>query len=312
MRDTITAVLPLPQDESLWEALHLVFATARGSVRRNRLSDFRNVRAAGLIAMKLDGGDEAGSGEDRLIGVATIREGDDVLLNTRSGRCIRFQAVDETLRVFAGRDSSGVRGIRVNNGRSGDEVIALSVLKHVDATPAERDAYLRIAAGRRRSENAQIETEAAADTLEAEEGVVEPAILSPERVTELEEAEQFILTVTDGGFGKRSSAYEYRASGRGGQGIAAITLTGRTGTAVAGAFVLQSGDDVMLVTDSGRLVRTPGDRVRITGRTGMGVTLVRLGSDERVTSVFPVIETAAPDSEESETDEAAPEGPADA
>ena len=298
--DTITAVLPLPQDESLWDNLHLVFATARGSVRRNRLGDFRNVRAAGLIAMKLDGGDEAGSGEDRLIGVATLREGDDVLLTTRAGRCIRFQANDDMLRVFAGRDSSGVRGIRVAGGKSMDEVIALSVLRHVDATPSERDAYLRIAAGRRRTEGAAAETEAAAETLEAEEGVIEPAILSPERVAELEMLEQFILTVTSRGFGKRSSAYEYRSSGRGGQGIAAITLTGRTGTSVAGTFLLQPGDDVMLVTDSGRLVRTPGDAVRITGRTGMGVTLARLGADERVTSVFPVIETVAPDAEDAD------------
>jgi len=298
--DTITAVLPLPQDESLWDNLHLVFATARGSVRRNRLGDFRNVRAAGLIAMKLDGGDEAGSGEDRLIGVATLREGDDVLLTTRAGRCIRFQANDDMLRVFAGRDSSGVRGIRVAGAKSMDEVIALSVLRHVEATPAERDAYLRVAAGRRRTEGAAAETEAAAETLEAEEGVTEPAILSPERVAELEMLEQFILTVTSRGFGKRSSAYEYRSSGRGGQGIAAITLTGRTGTSVAGTFLLQPGDDVMLVTDSGRLVRTPGDAVRITGRTGMGVTLARLGADERVTSVFPVIETAAPDADDAD------------
>ncbi len=141
--DTITTVLPLPQDETLWESLHLVFATASGNVRRNRLSDFRNVRAAGLIAMKLDEG-------DRLIGVATCREGDDVLLATRKGRCIRFQLTDEQVRVFAGRDSSGVRGIKLLNG---DEVISLSVLRHVDASPEERaglsEAGERQAAGQR-------------------------------------------------------------------------------------------------------------------------------------------------------------------
>ncbi len=138
--DGITTVLPLPQDESLWESLHLVFATAQGGVRRNRLSDFRNVRAAGLIAMKLDEG-------DRLIGVATCREGDDVLLATRRGRCIRFQITDDTLRVFSGRESSGVRGIRLG---AGDEVISLSVLRHVEATSEERIAYLRHAAALRR------------------------------------------------------------------------------------------------------------------------------------------------------------------
>ena len=139
--DAITTVLPLPQDESLWTSLHLVFATASGNVRRNRLSDFRNVRASGLIAMKLDEG-------DRLIGVATCREGDDVFLATRRGRCIRFQISDDTLRVFAGRDSSGVRGIRL---APGDEVISLSVLRHVEASVAERLAYLRQAVARRRA-----------------------------------------------------------------------------------------------------------------------------------------------------------------
>src|SRR5450432_488743 len=138
--DTITTVLPLPQDESLWETLHLVFATASGNVRRNRLSDFKNVRAAGLIAMKLDEG-------DHLIGVATCREGDDVLLATRKGRCIRFQLSDDVVRVFAGRDSSGVRGIKLLNR---DEVMSLSVLRHIDATPAEREAYVKLANARRR------------------------------------------------------------------------------------------------------------------------------------------------------------------
>ncbi|WP_034961734.1 DNA gyrase C-terminal beta-propeller domain-containing protein, partial [Komagataeibacter kakiaceti] len=140
--DTITAVLPLPQDEELWENLHLVFATASGSVRRNRLSDFRNIRSSGLIAMKLDD-------NDRLIGVATCREGQDVFLGTRNARCIRFQITDDTLRVFAGRGSSGVRGIRLAEG---DSVNSLCVLNHVEATVEERAAYLRMANARRRAE----------------------------------------------------------------------------------------------------------------------------------------------------------------
>ncbi len=274
-RDEITAVLPLPQDESLWENLHLVFATASGGVRRNKLSDFRNVRAVGLIAMKLDEG-------DRLIGVATCREGDDVFLATALGRCIRFQITDDNLRVFSGRDSSGVRGVKL---LTGDKVISLSVLRHVEATPDERAAYLKYAATLRR--NGEEETDSAAD---AEEPVADIA-LSEDRIAELQAGEEILLTVTDAGFGKRSSAYEYRVTGRGGQGIANITLSAkRNGKTVAGSFQVRPGDDVMLVTDGGRLIRVPVDQVRITGRSVMGVTLVRVDEDEHVTSVFPVIE----------------------
>ncbi len=275
--DAITAVLPLPQDEGLWEQLHLVFATASGSVRRNRLSDFRNMRASGLIAMKLDAG-------DRLIGVATCRDGDDVLLATRLGRCLRFTITDETLRVFAGRDSSGVRGIRLG---AGDEVMSLSVLRHAEATTEERAAYLRLAAARRRAGG---EEEAVAP--DGEEPVAE-VTLSAERVAELEAAEELLLTVTDGGFGKRSSAYEYRVAGRGGQGIANITLGPRTGQAVVATLPVRPGDHVMLVTDAGRLIRVPADEVRITGRPAMGVTVLRLDAGERVTSVFPVLDAEA-------------------
>ncbi len=308
--DTITTVLPLPVDETLWDSLHLVFATASGNVRRNRLSDFRNVRASGLIAMKLDEG-------DRLIGVATCRDGDDIFLATRQGRCIRFQISDETLRVFAGRDSSGVRGIKLANGKKPDEVISLAVLRHVDAETSERLAYLKYAAARRR--NGEEETEAQADATGPDtngnetaggdnEEVADDVSLSPERIAELEAAEEFLLTVTDLGFGKRSTAYEYRVSGRGGQGIANITLTPRTGTGVAGTFQVRAGDGVMLVTDAGRLIRVPADQVRITGRTAMGVTLLRLDSGERVTSVFPIVEDEiiedVPDGDESAVGEA--------
>ncbi|KAA5609132.1 DNA gyrase subunit A [Rhodovastum atsumiense] len=278
--DTITTVLPLPQDETLWDSLHLVFATAQGNVRRNRLSDFRNVRASGLIAMKLDEG-------DRLIGVATCREGgDDLLLATRRGRCIRFQITDENLRVFAGRDSSGVRGVKLQEGgKPRDEVVSLAVLRHVEADVNERATYLKLAAARRRAAGEEAEA-----PTEEEEGASEVA-LSAERFAELEGAEEFLLTVTDQGFGKRSSAYEYRVSGRGGQGIANISLSARTGRAVAGTLPVRSGDDVMLVTDAGKLIRLPADQVRLTGRAAMGVTLFRLESGEHVTSVFPVIET---------------------
>ncbi|HEY2616971.1 MAG TPA: DNA gyrase subunit A [Acetobacteraceae bacterium] len=283
--DTITTVLPLPQDETLWDSLHLLFATASGGVRRNRLSDFRNVRAPGLIAMKLDEG-------DRLIGVATCREGQDAFLATRKGRCIRFELSDDTVRVFAGRDSSGVRGIRL---AAGDEVIGLSVLEHVAVTNEERAAYLRHANAKRRG-NGEEEAEA---TGEADEPVAEVQ-LDEARIQRLEEAEEFLLTVTDAGFGKRSSSYEYRVTGRGGQGIANILLTPRNGTAVAASFPVRQGDDVMLMTDAGRMIRVPGDQVRITGRQAMGVTLFRVDADEHVTSVFPVIEDTGDDNGSSE------------
>jgi DNA gyrase subunit A len=279
--DEITTVLPLPQDENLWENLHLVFATASGGVRRNKLSDFRNVRAAGLIAMKLDEG-------DRLIGVATCREGDDVFLATKRGRCIRFQISDETLRVFSGRDSSGVRGIKLG---ADDEVMSLSVLQHVEATAEERAAYLKYAAAQRRNGDDEV-----AETPEAGEDPVLDIALSEARLAELERAEEILLTVTDSGFGKRSSAYEYRVTNRGGQGVANITLTARrNGKAVAASFQVREGDDVMMVTDGGRLIRVPVDQVRITGRAAMGVTMFRLDDDERVTSVFSVLEQEAED-----------------
>ena len=299
--DAITTVLPLPMDESLWDSLHLVFATQAGNVRRNRLSDFRNVRSSGLIAMKLDEG-------DHLIGVATCREGDDILLATRLGRCIRFQATDDVLRVFAGRDSSGVRGIRLAEGKKPDNVISLSVLRHVEASIGQRNEYLkRAGALRRRGGEDEAEVPVAVE-LDDEAGEV--AELSEAMFAEMEAAEEILLTVTDTGFGKRSSAYEYRVTGRGGQGITNITLTPRTGTAVAGTFTVRAGDDVMLVTDAGRLIRLPADQVRVTGRAAMGVTLFRLDTGERVTSVFPVMDGESDNEETTDNGGAAAgEGP---
>ncbi|PZW49185.1 DNA gyrase subunit A [Humitalea rosea] len=275
--EQITTVLPLPQDDSLWENLNLVFATAKGGVRRNRLSDFKNVRASGLIAMKLDEGDS-------LIGVQTCREGDDIFLATRAGRAIRFVADVETLRVFAGRESSGVRGIRL---ATGDAVISLSVLRHIEASPAERLAYIKAS---RAGEDADA-------PVEVEDGAEEDITLTPERFAELAEAEELLLTVTDLGFGKRSSAYEYRVTGRGGMGVTNIGLSARTGRRVVASLPVRKGDEVMLVSDGGTLIRTTSDQVRLTGRQAMGVTLFRVQDGERVTSVFPVVETAADDGE---------------
>ncbi|GAN55808.1 DNA gyrase subunit A [Tanticharoenia sakaeratensis NBRC 103193] len=310
--DEITAVLPLPQDEALWENLHLVFATASGNVRRNRLSDFRNIRSSGLIAMKLDE-------DDRLIGVATCREGQDVFLGTRKARCIRFQITDDTLRVFAGRDSSGVRGIRLG---AGDAVNSLCVLGHVDASVEERSAYLRMANAKRRAESALADdAESALSEAEgAESDDAEPVVadedgeenapdaaLSAERFAEMERLEEILLTVTDGGFGRRSSAYDYRVSGRGGQGITNMTLSSpRRGREVVATLPVLAGEDVMLVTDAGRLIRLPVGQVRVMARQASGVTLFRVDDSERVASVFPVME-----SEDDEADGGA-EGAVDA
>jgi DNA gyrase subunit A len=279
----VTAILPLPMDEDLWEGLHLVFATVQGNVRRNRLSDFKNVRSVGLIAMKLDEGDS-------LVGVSTCREGDDVMLATRGGKCIRFTADADTLRVFAGRDSTGVRGIKLAQG---DAVIALSVLRHVEASTEERAAYLKAAAQRRRSSDEETETTPVTEA-EADEAVAE-ITLSPERFDALAEAEEILLTVTDGGFGKRSSAHEYRVTGRGGQGIAGIVLSARTGREVVATFPARPGDDIMLVTNGGQLIRLKADDVRLTGRMAMGVTLMRPAEGERVISCFPVADEGGDD-----------------
>ncbi|GCE81258.1 DNA gyrase subunit A [Komagataeibacter oboediens] len=280
--DTITAVLPLPQDEELWENLHLVFATASGSVRRNRLSDFRNIRSSGLIAMKLDE-------DDRLIGVATCREGQDVFLGTRNARCIRFQITDDTLRVFAGRGSSGVRGIRLAEG---DSVNSLCVLNHVEATVEERAAYLRMANARRRAEAAQ-EGEEAEEITAADDGdtPTDDLPLTPERFAELEAAEEVLLIVSNAGYGRRSSAYDYRVSGRGGQGINNMTFSAnKRGNAVVATLPVLADTDIMLVTDAGRLIRLPINQVRIMSRQASGVTLFRLNDTEEVTSVFPVMD----------------------
>jgi DNA gyrase subunit A len=245
--------------------------------------------------MKLDEGDS-------LVGVATCREGDDVLLATRAGKAIRFQAEPETLRLFAGRDSTGVRGIRLAEG---DSVIALSVLRHSDATPEDRLAYLKAAAARRRAAGEEAD---AAPVEESEEPVADVA-LSAERFDALAEAEEVILAVTDGGFGKRTSSHEYRVTGRGGQGINGITLSKRTGREVVATFPVRTGDHLMLVTDGGQLIRIQADAVRITGRQGMGVMLMRLSDGERVISCFPVADDDDTDSDSGE--DTPPEGTAD-
>ncbi|PWC82061.1 DNA gyrase subunit A [Azospirillum sp. TSH100] len=269
--ETITTVLPLPEDEAAWADLHVVFATSKGNVRRNRMSDFANIRSNGLIAMKLE---EEG---ERLIGVHTCSETDDVLLATRGGKCIRFPVDD--VRVFAGRTSTGVRGIKLADG---DEVVSLSILTHVDATPEERAAFFKM----KRDEGLEMEGEAAP---EADEVPTDSVTLTQERYEELKQKEQYILTVSDRGYGKRSSSYEYRTAGRGGQGIWNMEMGERNGSIVA-AFPVESNHQVMMVTNGGQVIRMPLHDVRVAGRKTLGVTLFRVGADERVVSVATIAE----------------------
>ncbi len=238
--ETISTVMPMPEDETTWAELNVMFATSVGDVRRNQLSDFVDIRANGKIAMKL------GEGE-RLIAVRTCSESDDVLLATRMGKAIRFPAND--VRVFKGRDSTGVRGIRMD----GDEVISMSILRHVDFDMETRDAYMR------------------------------GELTGPE-AERMSADEEIILTVTENGYGKRTSAYEYRITGRGGQGIANIDLTDKNGPVVA-SFPVNHEDEIMLVSDGGKLIRMPVDDIRVCGRKTQGVMLFRTAEGERVVSV---------------------------
>jgi DNA gyrase subunit A len=292
--ETISTLLPLPEDEDSWADLDVMFSTTRGSVRRNKLSDFTNVMANGKIAMKL-------GEDDSLVGVKTCTEQNDILLATRMGKCIRFPVED--VRVFQGRNSTGNRGIRLMEG---DEVISMSILGHADFATEERDAYLRIAAARRRGNG----NGNGNDNGEVDNGGV---AISEVRAGELEGGEQFILTIADSGYGKRSSAYEYRITRRGGKGIELMSLGGADNRVVA-AFPVTGGDQIMLVTDGGKLIRCPVEGIRIAGRSTRGVTLFRVAKNERVVSVARLIDVGdnGEDGNGGDADEADPEVEAEA
>ncbi|MGE5566977.1 MAG: DNA gyrase subunit A [Parcubacteria group bacterium] len=283
--ETITSILPLPEDEAQWDSLDVMFATKSGNVRRNRLSDFVSINRAGKIAMKLDEGDS-------IIGVATCSRENDVLLTTALGRCIRFSVED--VRVFAGRESTGVRGVRLAEG---DEVISMAILRSVPATPAERSAYLRYAASVRAASgdvDAAEGMESEAEEIEAEEGGENGGDVPMERLIELGAAEEHILTVSSEGFGKRTSAYDYRRTGRGGQGLIAQDLT-RRGGRLAASFPVEEGDEILLVSDQGQLIRVPVAQIRIAGRNTQGVTIFRKSDDEHVVSVERLAEASGDD-----------------
>jgi len=263
--ERITTIMPLPEDESSWAQLDVMFATTGGNVRRNKLSDFVDVRRSGIIAMKLDEGEE-------IVDVQICTERDDVLLTAARGQCIRFPVTD--VRVFTGRTSMGVRGIALAND---DKVISLAILRHMDADAEERVAYLRRANAVRRG---GAEEENATDGEEASGGIE----LGEQRYVEMSAAEQFVLTISENGYGKRSSSYEYRTTGRGGKGIVAMQVNERNGKLIA-SFPVEDSDQIMLVTDKGQLIRCPVEDIRIAGRSTQGVIVFDTAEDEHVVSV---------------------------
>ncbi len=270
--ETITTIMPLPEDEATWNTLDVMFATTRGTVRRNKLSDFADVRRSGIIAMKLDEGDS-------IVDVQICTENDDLLLTSAAGQCIRFPVDD--VRVFSGRTSMGVRGINLTDG---DKLISQSILRHVEATAEERAAYLKRAHAVRRGTGGEGEENGGnggnGDGEEAA-GAIE---LGQERYAELSAKEQFVLTISEKGFGKRTSSYEYRTTNRGGKGIVAMAVTEKNGRIVA-SFPVEDSDQIMLVTDGGQLIRCPVDGIRIAGRATQGVIVFTTAEGERVASV---------------------------
>jgi DNA gyrase subunit A len=266
----ISTVLPLPEDEKSWGSHSVVFATSKGHVRRNALSDFGNVHQTGKIAMKFEGDDA----DDRLIGAAICSDKDDILLATRNGKCIRFFVAE--VRVFSSRSSVGVRGIKLGDG---DALISMSILRHVDVGTEQRYAYLRLANERRRGAPEEIEAEDG-----DENGGSTEATISEEQYAELAQREEFVLTLTEKGFGKRTSAYDYPITGRGGQGRENNDLNKGQGTTVA-VFPVAESDQLMLVTDGGMVIRVPVKDISVRRRRSGGVTVFKVEAGERVVSV---------------------------
>lgn len=294
--ETITTFMPLPEDETQWDAMHIFFATAKGNVRRNDLSDFHDIRSNGKIAIRMDE-------DDKLIGVKVCKEDDNVLLAAKSGKCIRFSV--DNVRVFKSRTSDGVRGMKLAKG---DEVVSLSILGGIATTAEERQAYVKLAAAKRRAMGAEGDEEISVPDDDAE--TTNDVTLSPERFAEMEAAEQYILTVTENGYGKRSSAYEYRTTNRGGSGITNIVTSARNGNVVSSQPVDTTGQ-IMLMTDQATVIRTTLDDIRIAGRNTQGVTILKVGKGEKVVSVVSVPEGENDDVDGDEPVENATSGTAD-
>ena len=265
--ENITAIMKLPENVEDCKNLSIAFATSSGNIRRNSLMDFVNVQSNGKIAMKLDEG-------DKLINVAMCDENNDIMLATRMGKCIRFPVTD--VRVFVGRNSTGVRGIKL---AAGDEVISMTMLKHIKASVEERDEYLKISSAMKKTD-----AESGTDTCITADQTGLLNLLSMEQFEEMQKLEEFILTVTVTGFGKRSSSYEYRVTGRGGSGIANMEMSPRNKEVVS-SFPITEDKDIMMVTDGGKLIRMPVDDIRVAGRKTQGVILFRTAENEKVVSV---------------------------
>ena len=266
----------MPETAAEAEGQFLMFATRSGTVRRNEISDFEQINRAGKIAMKLDPG-------DMIAGVEICTGRDDVLLTTAQGQCIRFPVED--VRVFKGRDSTGVRGIRLDDE---DRLISMSILRHVDASSDERAAFIKMSRAVAGEEQ---------ETNGGDEEVSSETTLSQERYAEMGAAEQVILTISANGYGKRTSSYEYRITGRGGKGIVAMAVNDRNGPLVA-SFPVEDADQIMLVTDGGQLIRTPVHGIRKAGRSTQGVIVINAADDEHVVSVEHITEEDGEDSED--------------
>ena len=281
---SIAAIMPVDVPEEEWDNLQIIFATSSGDVRRNALSDFTNVRSNGKIAMDLPEG-------IKLVNARIAGEFDDVMLFTNSGRAIRFSTTD--VRVFKGRKSTGVRGIRLVGE---DRVVSMSIMRHFDATSDERAAYLKM----RRAIAGMVDEEGSSD----EEGVSENATISQERYAEMSAAENLILTITKGGSGKMSSSHDYPVRGRGGMGVAAMDKAMRGGEIVA-SFPVEMQDQIMLVTSKGQSIRVPVDGISFRSRSAGGVRVFNTGTDETVVSVAWIADQGEDDAEVIDGDQTA-------
>ena len=281
---SIAAIMPVDVPEEEWDNLQIIFATSAGDVRRNALSDFTNVRSNGKIAMDLPEG-------IKLVNARIAGEFDDVMLFTNSGRAIRFSTTD--VRVFKGRKSTGVRGIRLVGE---DRVVSMSIMRHFDATSDERAAYLKM----RRAIAGMVDEEGSSD----EEGVSENATISQERYAEMSAAENLILTITKGGSGKMSSSHDYPVRGRGGMGVAAMDKAMRGGEIVA-SFPVEMQDQIMLVTSKGQSIRVPVDGISFRSRSAGGVRVFNTGTDETVVSVAWIADQGEDDAEVIDGDQTA-------
>jgi len=244
---SVSSIMPLPENENEWKKLQVIFATSKGKVRKNSLEDFLNIQSTGKIAMKLDG-------DDTIIGVKICREDQDIILSSKLGKCIRFMS--KKLRIFKGRSSKGIKGIELGEG---DKVISLSVLDSIDINPKLAKTILK-------------------------NGSTDKG-----KKSEIIAKQKYILSITENGFGKRTSFYDYRVTNRGGKGIIGIDASSRNGN-VAASFPVNEGDEVILSTDKGKMIRCAVKGIRVAGRNTQGVRIFKLSGDEKVVSAIKIEE----------------------